>query len=271
MQQVNIMVSPFGGPLRSVLTHGGPGADEHGFSLHFTLGSVYPESRVHDAFTELLRFANIPWIIARRRFCKVDLDGMRHALPDCFKAKWIRGRAQVEPEIVPLLHTGAIGLRPETKIILRLIREEVTVKQQSRIFLSHKSVNKAMERRFYDLLVQLGFEPWLDKEDVTAGDVQHRELLDGMRWSCAAAFFITPDFKDEKYLAHEIDLAVHERTGRSERFKIITLSLADSSGRRGVVPDALRPFIFKEPESELEALQEVLRALPIHVGPIESA
>jgi len=46
--------------------------------------------------------------------------------------------------------------------------------QQNRIFLSHKNSNKPMVRRFYDVLEELGFAPWLDEEDMLAGDNRHR-------------------------------------------------------------------------------------------------
>jgi len=49
--------------------------------------------------------------------------------------------------------------------------------------------------------------------------------------------------------------------------EIITLAL-EVGGVRGQVPDLLRTFVYKEPSSELDALREVLRALPVGVGPI---
>ena len=141
--------------------------------------------------------------------------------------------------------------------------------QRNRIFLSHKSANKPLVRRFKATLSELGFQPWIDEEAGRAGDNLHRLLLDGMKSSCAAVFFITPDFRDELYLKEEIELALDEHTQRGERFRIITLRMTNEHGEHGVVPDILRRFIFAEPQSELEALNSILRGLPIRVGPIE--
>lgn len=245
------------------------GAIEHGFALHFTLSGKYPDSRVHKVFAKYLEDKKVAWIVPRRHTCEIDLDGARAALPRFLSADWIHGRAQIEPEIHEKVREGLIGLQPETGIILRLSREEVVLSQQSRIFLSHKRVNKAMVQRFYDVLNTLGFEPWLDDEDMVAGENLHRGMQAGMHSSCAAVFFITPEFLDEKYLRHEIDLAMREKTERGDRFSIITLSLANERGERGNVPDILRAYIFKEPATELEALREILRALPVRVGKVE--
>ena len=125
-----------------------------------------------------------------------------------------------------------------------------------------------MARRFSMALESLGFSPWLDEEAMPAGTELNRGILKGFHDSCAAVFLITPEFKDEKYLRNEINYAVDEKLNKGDRFAIITLLFADENDKRGVVPDLLRPYVWKEPDSELEALRELIRALPIEVGPL---
>lgn len=60
-----------------------------------------------------------------------------------------------------------------------------------------------------------------------AGTALHRGIRDGFRNSCAAVFFITPDFVDEKFIANEINYAMEEKTEKEERFSIITLVFED--------------------------------------------
>ena len=136
-----------------------------------------------------------------------------------------------------------------------------------RIFLSHKGADKAVVERFYATLKLLGFDPWLDKEDMPAGSELHRSIRDGFRDSCAAVFFITPNFADEKYLRQEINYALEEKTDKGSRFAIVTLVFKDGAGKEGVVPDMLKSYVWKHPPTELDALQEIVRALPIEVGP----
>ncbi|HFC6395597.1 TPA: toll/interleukin-1 receptor domain-containing protein [Neisseria polysaccharea] len=136
-----------------------------------------------------------------------------------------------------------------------------------KIFLSHKSINKDKVRNFKTILELLGFSPWLDEEAMSAGANLERSLHSGMVDSCAAIFFITPDYKDEKYLATEIDYAI-SRKRQDEKFSIITLVFSDENGEKGVVPNLLQPYVWKEPVNDLLALAEILKALPLEVGDI---
>src|SRR2546427_4898452 len=132
----------------------------------------------------------------------------------------------------------------------------------ARIFLSHKSADKAMVRDYKLTLELLGLKPWLDEDELPAGAELHRALQRGMKDSCAAVFFITGSYKDEKYLRAEINYAITEKTNRGDDFSIITLVLPDEKGAVGQVPDLLEPFVWKQPTTHLQGLREILRALP---------
>ena len=137
------------------------------------------------------------------------------------------------------------------------------------IFLSHKGPNKIMVRDFKETLEVLGYEPWLDEDAMPAGTTLERGLLQGMQSSCAVVFFITPDFKDEGYLQTEIDYAIQEKREKRERFAIITLQFADEDGRKAEIPRLLKPYVWKSPKTPLEALREIIRALPLEATAIE--
>lgn len=136
-----------------------------------------------------------------------------------------------------------------------------------KIFLSHKGTDKPHVREFKETLSLLGFDPWFDEDALKAGDKRDRGILRGFRESCAAVFFTTPSFKDETYLATEIDYAVDEKKQKGDRFSIITL-VFEKDGRKGQVPDLLKTYIWKEPKTDLEALQEIIKALPVKVGDV---
>ncbi len=144
----------------------------------------------------------------------------------------------------------------------------MTHKESLKVFLSHRGADKLLVRDFADTLRLLGFEPWLDEAQMAAGATLHRALLQGFKESCAAVFFVTPAFEDERYLAKEVDYAVHEALERPDRFKIITL-VFQVNGQKGTVPELLRSYVWKEPASQLEALREIIRALPASVGKVD--
>ena len=135
-----------------------------------------------------------------------------------------------------------------------------------KVFLSHSGADKALVRSFGDALKVLGYEPWLDEDAMSAGVELERALRRGFAESCAAVFFVTPSFVDKQFIATEINYALAERRKKTERFALITLVLADENGRRGVVPEMLRSYVWKSPQNQVEALCELVRALPLRPG-----
>jgi len=138
-----------------------------------------------------------------------------------------------------------------------------------KIFLSHKGVDEEMVRDFKDTLTLLGFEPWFAEESMAAGVNPDRAILKGFEESCAAVFFITPAFKDVSWLADEIEHAKEQKRQKKGQFLIISLVFKSRNGERGVVPPLLRSYVYKEPETDLEALREIVRALPVCVGMVD--
>lgn len=135
-----------------------------------------------------------------------------------------------------------------------------------KIFLSHKGADKPRVRDFAATLEAVGLSPWLDEQELAAGRQLERGLLGGFKESCAAVFFVTPAFKDEGYPAAEINYAISEKRTRGDQFALIALVFADGEGPTPEVPELLRPYVWKEPRSDLEAFREILRALPAGVA-----
>lgn len=69
------------------------------------------------------------------------------------------------------------------------------------------------------------------------------------------------------FLRTEINYAITEKTKMAEKFAIITLVLGDDS-KKLTVPKLLEQYVYKYPEHELVALQEIIRALPLKLGAV---
>lgn len=136
-----------------------------------------------------------------------------------------------------------------------------------RIFLSHKGADKPLVREFKATLELLGFSPWLDEDAMSAGSELERSILRGFYDSCAAIFFVTPNYKDENFLATEVDYAIQEKRKKGEKFSIITL-VFEEGDQTGMVPSLLHRYVWKQPNSNLEALCEILKALPVQTGDV---
>jgi hypothetical protein len=134
-----------------------------------------------------------------------------------------------------------------------------------KIFLSHNGVDKPRVREFFEVLRAFGFDPWLDEDAMKAGAVLERAIRKGFTDSCAAVFFVTPHYKDEEYIASEINYAIEEKRTKKERFTLITIVLPNK-GEQPEIPVLLRPYVWKTPRSDLEALLEIINALPIETA-----
>ena len=80
-----------------------------------------------------------------------------------------------------------------------------------KLFLSHKSSDKSKVREYKKTLEEMGFDVWLDEDAMPAGTQLHRGILQGFKDSCAAIFFVTPDYVDEGFLETEINYAIDEK------------------------------------------------------------
>lgn len=165
-------------------------------------------------------------------------------------------------ELTRRVRDTAVMMNPDVRELAGVPLVRIPSDDELGIFLSHKWVNKDLVRRYYRALVELGFRPWLDEEDVAAGDVLHRALSEGMETSCAAVFFVTSDFKDERWLGREVDLAVNRKVERAEKFQVITLVFDGAE-----VPKPLQTFVYASVSHDLDGLRELIRALPIELGP----
>jgi TIR domain len=174
-------------------------------------------------------------------------------------------RAQLDDGLVLVPPSGEVRITEFARMLER--HETAMGVARMKVFLSHKSPDKSMVREFKALLDTLGFDAWLDEDAMTAGAHLDRSILQGMEDSCAAVFFITPQFSDESFLAAEINYAIQQQRKRPAQFSIVTIVIAEG-GVKPDVPGLLKSFVWKEPASLVDAFREIVRALPIKVGPV---
>lgn len=139
----------------------------------------------------------------------------------------------------------------------------MTDSESKKVFLSHKGVDKADVTDYKQTLSLLGYDPWIDEDAMPAGTPLERGLLQGMNESCGVVFFITPSFKDEGFLETEVNYAIQEKRQKGDKFAIVALQFVDKDGNVGEIPELLKTYVWKKPETSLEALREIVRALPV--------
>lgn len=230
------------------------------------IGGWRLERRKQVIFDEGALEANqIEWIWSRGADWYIDFDLLKQKVDVLQDLEWLKGVSLVSPEVDEGRGIGLSGIPSFSALRFYIYREEFVSDRKRKLFLSHKGSDKAIVRSFFKILRALGFDPWLDEHAMVAGEELERALLDGFDQSCAAIFFVTPRFNDEHFLATEVNYAISEKRKKGNRFSIITIVLSDETGK-GTVPPLLKQYVWKEPEDNIEALVEILRALPIKLG-----
>lgn len=168
---------------------------------------------------------------------------------------------------VVILAVDGSNLNSELQKLLENHEFVMGVKKM-KIFLSHKGADKPLVRLYKQTLEILGFEVWLDEDAMPAGTALHRGILQGFKDSCAAIFFITPNYKDEGFLETEVNYAITEKMNKNDKFSIITLVFSDDKGNIGELPELLKTYVWKQPTNDLEAIQEIVKALPVKLGDV---
>jgi len=251
------------GNTQIVIAGGGIDERAEGFCVHFNLYEQYRERDAIKVVTKLIEKSSIDWIKPTKNEWIIDTKIAKKQLPQLNDLSWFQGVLYIKPDL-NLEETEVFGeLKKESTYSLYVLKEEVLMNTENRIFLSHKGINKPNIREFNETLKLIGFDTWLDEDAMNAGASLDRALLEGMKNSCAAVFFVTPDYKDEGYLETEIDYAIQQKREKGDDFQIITLALTDGSGKRGIVPDLLQRYVWKEPNNDLEGLREIIKSIPL--------
>jgi hypothetical protein len=162
--------------------------------------------------------------------------------------------------------SGAANIPSSEYRALRAVPpERIPGEKETRIFLSHKTIDKQRVMRYYNALKELGYNPWLDEPEMPAGTNPDRSIKKGFQESCAAVFFVTENFVDERFLADEINNAKAEERKKGNKFKIIVLLFSDDV----VVPELFETYTYKHVRNDLDGLYEIIRALPIELGAVQ--
>lgn len=229
--------------------------DSNSFIVHLDVYTHLRNAALMREAQSRLQNSNVDWISYNDGKWWIDYDRIRMLFPNVTDWTWVKGKVEVPFEVKK-------EEERRSTVVLMITEKYMEETSPQSIFLSHKWHDKEMVREYARTLVALGLQPWLDEDAMPAGTSLERGLYKGMENSCAAVFFISKHFKDERYLAAEIDYAIQQKRAKADRFAIITLVFAEAVN----MPPLLNPFVWKRPSGELEALREIIKALPLKLA-----
>lgn len=261
---------PIGGEIRwhtsKCIAHG---YDGECIKVCFAMHSYAKDRHAIRWAEKLVESQNINWLFFESGVWTLDFKKFYQFFDSEGKPEWAEGVVNPIVEVEQVERQSFQKQRKETSVKFIITRKEVLDSMSKKLFLSHKSIDKPIVRDYCQSLSLIGYDPWIDEDSMVAGQSLERTLLSGIKDSCAAIFFITPQYKDEDFLATEIDYAIAEKRAKKDRFSIITLVFEGANGEKGSVPDLLKQYVWKEPKTELEGLREIIRALPLSLRGVE--
>lgn len=241
--------------------------EPEGFCFHFYL---HEKLTKRDALKEVqnqISRSEINWIDPKKSKWIVNAVEAKKHINYLAKFEWFDGILYIDPDLDVEETSIFDEIKQESVYRLYVLKDDVLMDANKKVFLSHKGVNKELVKEYNNVLMELGYETWLDEDAMKAGENPDRSIQKGFKESCAAIFFVTPDYKDEGWLADEIEYALIEKRDKKDKFHIITLVLSDNAGDTGNVPELLKRFIWKTPKNDLDGLREIIRAIPLKLSP----
>ncbi|WP_447837512.1 toll/interleukin-1 receptor domain-containing protein [Aeromonas salmonicida] len=215
--------------------------------LPTTFGAVRD---IFNSTQELLDMSDFPWVI--ETFAQLNFTH-GFAAAGFFKAL----TSNMDEKLASIQTANRIA-----NLILNWARKRQQIMENSKIFLSHKGINKPLVREIDKTLRILNLKTWFDIDDLKAGDPLISSIDQAFQQCSAAVFFISDDFKDYGVIKMEIEKAMYESITREESFKIIPLVLTQHGGTDVNVPHALQTLTWKH-VSDVQIVPTILSSLPI--------
>lgn len=163
---------------------------------------------------------------------------------------------------VVLLRKDNKNFQSEIEKMLSFHELKLGIKNR-RIFLSYQGVNKEIVTEYKTTLETMGFEPWLDENDLYTGTLS-LNFVQGFKESCAAVFIISQDFNVNAAFKKEVEYAIIEKQQKNNMFSIITLIISEGN-KKCNVPLALKSYILKEINNNTESILEIIKAIPVQI------
>lgn len=158
-----------------------------------------------------------------------------------------------------VLGNRAIAACAEGVIQWAISRAEIV--EASKVFLSHRGIEKPLVRSVDRTLRMLNLKTWLDEDDILVGAPLVRAVNAAFESCSAAVFFISKDFMDVGVIGVEIERAIHHRAMSKTPFSIIPLVLRQHGGTDDLVPQPLRDLKWVQVD-DVDIVPVILTGLP---------
>lgn len=164
--------------------------EEPGITITFPLFQRANISKATKLINEAIKSNDIEWLrFVRQGHWLFDCENFKKQFPDYSNEAWLRGKVLLAVDLEERRETVGSGgwKHEEDRTSYQFIITPNIAKEQmpKKVFLSHKSADKDIVRRYKAALTSVGIDAWLDEDAMPAGTELERELLKGFEDSCA--------------------------------------------------------------------------------------
>src|SRR5690348_15168691 len=101
------------------------------------------------------------------------------------------------------------GVKPDRSIETRKFWMDQVVHSKQQFFISYARKDKAIALRLKADLEHLGFQIWLDLNEILPGQRWDDSIRNAIKQSCALLYLASPNSRASDNVANEIDLAAN--------------------------------------------------------------
>ncbi|MEO9683246.1 MAG: toll/interleukin-1 receptor domain-containing protein [Tateyamaria sp.] len=183
------------------------------------------------------------------------------------------GLVAIEGKTLDFILTD-LGWRPEIVVALfglsasifasvicsKIIRRSHLRRRARRVFIIYPHESKQEARDMAELLQKNDVEPWLDINEISAGEVWRDAIAQALDESAMAVVLLTEHSGSSEFVKSEIKAAVHNLEARDKKTSPVIPVLYEG----GEVPSSLRHIHYvdmSEPDAEAFLVKSIFRAM----------
>lgn len=155
---------------------------------------------------------------------------------------------------------GLTGSVVASLLYLRVIRRGQLRRRARRVFIIYPRENLTEARSMAELLSKNGVEPWLDVDEISAGEVWQDVIAQGLDESAMAVVLLTSHSASSEFVKSEVRAAIHNLEARDKKTSPIIPVLYEG----GEVPSSLKHIHYvdmTEPKAQEFLMKSIFRAM----------
>lgn len=128
-----------------------------------------------------------------------------------------------------ILGIATLGTAFTSLTMITLINRRRTMERVRRVFIIYSRKDLSVAKEISEVLKSKGLNPWLDVENIAAGEIWRDEISQALDESAMAIAILSKNFKSDSHAAKELRTAVSNLESRDKKASPLIPVLVDDS------------------------------------------